>query len=125
MAGSHTSAAVLEGPIQIQSTGSFTSIAFQAEQFNPTRVVGGRGGNYRVYGTTKIKGTPDYAVSRRVRLFRDSDGACVGEAWSNATTGAFEFVGLNPIERYTALAYDHTHNFRAVVADNQTPEAVA
>lgn len=81
------------------------------------------GGFGRVFGTVKVKGTPNYAVARRVRLFRDRDGLCAGEVWSDPVTGAYEFLFVDPAERYTAIAYDHEHSFRAVVADNLTPEA--
>jgi hypothetical protein len=80
------------------------------------------GGRGRVYGTVKITGTPQIPVSRRVRLIRDRDGICIREVWSDAATGAYEFIYVDETERYTVLAYDHTHDFRGVVADNLTPE---
>lgn len=82
------------------------------------------GGLGRVTGTVKVRGTPDYAVFRRVRLIRERDGVFVQETWSDPVTGAYEFKYVDPSEKYTALSYDHTHNFRAVVADNLTPEAL-
>lgn len=82
------------------------------------------GGLGKILGTVKNKGTPDYAVYRRVRLLRERDGVFVRETWSDPLTGAYEFDGIDPNERYTALSYDHTHNFRAVVADNLAPEAM-
>lgn len=81
------------------------------------------GGFGRVYGTVKIKGAPDVPVARRVRLIRDLDGVCVSEVWSDPVTGAYEFRGFDPLQRYTVLAYDYQQNFRAVIADNLTPEA--
>lgn len=81
------------------------------------------GGNGRVYGTVNIKGTPNVPVARRVRLIRDLDGVCVSEVWSDPVTGAYDFRGFDPLQRYTVLAYDYQQNFRAVVADNLTPEA--
>lgn len=80
-------------------------------------------GNGRIYGTVKIKGIPNLPVSRRVRLFREIDGLCLAETWSNAATGEYEFLGFDPAYRYTVLTYDYQQNFRAVVADNLTPEA--
>jgi hypothetical protein len=82
------------------------------------------GGNGRIYGTVKIKGVPNLPVSRRVRLFRELDGLCLAETWSNAVTGEYEFLGFDPTYRYTVLTYDYQQNFRAVVADNLIPEAV-
>lgn len=80
------------------------------------------GGKGRIYGTTKVKGTPDYAVRRRVRLIREVDGMVVREAWSDAVTGAYSFDNISTQYKYTVLSYDYEHNFRAVVADNLTPE---
>lgn len=81
------------------------------------------GGKGRVYGTVQIDSTPsDVPVARRVRLIRDRDGVCIRETWSNATTGAYEFTYIDERERYTVISYDYVHDYRAVVADNLTPE---
>lgn len=80
------------------------------------------GGNTRVYGTVKLKGTPNTPVKARVRLFRDVDAICVGETWSDPATGAYEFRNLDGSVKYTALAYDTARTKRAVVADNLTAE---
>ena len=81
------------------------------------------GGRGRIVGTVKNKGEPsDTPVYRRVRLFKDRDGQCVAETWSDPVTGAYAFENINPAHKYTALSYDHTGQFRAVVADNLTPE---
>ena len=81
------------------------------------------GGRGRIVGTVKNKGAPsDTPVYRRVRLFKDRDGQCVAETWSDPVTGAYAFENINPAHKYTALSYDHTGQFRAVVADNLTPE---
>jgi hypothetical protein len=82
------------------------------------------GGKGRVSGTVKIKGTPDAPVHRRVWLIRDRDGACIREAWSDATTGAYTFDYIDESLTYTVLAYDYQHNFRAVVADNLIPTVI-
>ncbi|WP_140636574.1 discoidin domain-containing protein [Methylibium rhizosphaerae] len=79
------------------------------------------GGRYHLHGTVKVDGTPDIPVSRRVWLF-DHDGArLVREQWSDAVTGAYDFrhIALKP---YFVVAFDHTHNFRAVIADRVMPE---
>lgn len=83
------------------------------------------GGMGRISGTVKIKGTPNYPVSRRVRLVRDRDGVCMREVWSNPVTGAYQFDFVDPVQKYTVLAYDHEHNLRAVIADNLSPELIA
>ncbi|MFZ6872873.1 LamG domain-containing protein [Undibacterium sp. Di27W] len=82
-------------------------------------VFGGRG---RISGVTKVKGTPDSAVSTKVRLYREKEGLLIRETWSDPVTGAFSFNYIAPGIKYTVLTYDHTHNERAVVADNLTPE---
>lgn len=80
------------------------------------------GGRGRISGVTKVKGTPDAAVSTRVRLIREKDGLLIRETWSDPVTGAFTFNYINHSIKYTVLTYDHNHNERAVVADNLTPE---
>lgn len=80
------------------------------------------GGAGRIAGTVAEKATPNTPLHRRVRLHRDVDGLCVRETWSDAATGAYEFTGIDPAQRYTAIAYDYAHNHRAVAADNLTPE---
>lgn len=80
------------------------------------------GGNGKITGTTKVKGSPDVAVSRRVRLIRERDGICIREAWSDPTTGAYQFLNINPAVVYTVITYDHTKNYRAVIADGLVPE---
>lgn len=83
-------------------------------------IYGGRG---RVSGTTKLDGTPtDTPVSRRVRLFREVDGTLVREQFSHPTTGAYSFDNIDANVAYTVVTYDHTHSFRAVIADNITPD---
>jgi hypothetical protein len=83
------------------------------------------GGSGRVRGTTKIDGTPsDTPVRRRVRLIQERDGVVIREQWSNAATGAYDFTNILLTQQYSVLTYDHTHSFRAVVADNITPEAM-
>lgn len=61
-------------------------------------------------------------VERRVRLYRDRDGLLAREAWSRASDGYFRFEHIDADPTYTALTYDHTGDFRAVVADRVTPE---
>ena len=80
------------------------------------------GGRGRVSGTTKLDGTPDTPVSRRVRLFREVDGTLVREQWSNPTTGAYSFDNIDANVAYTVVTYDYLHSFRAVIADNITPD---
>lgn len=77
----------------------------------------------RILGTVKIDGDPvDTPVKRKVRLYRDVDGLKIGETWSDAVTGAYSFNSIDPGYRYTVISYDHLNSYRAVVADNLTPE---
>ncbi len=82
------------------------------------------GGDGRIVGTVSIKGTPNVPVRRRVRLYREVDGACVGEQWSDATTGAYAFVGFDRTITYTVLAYDGPRVFKATLADGVIPELI-
>lgn len=79
----------------------------------------------RISGTVKRKADPtNVPVRRRVRLIRDRDGLLVAETWSDAVTGAYEFLWVEEWEAYTVIAYDFEHDFRAVVADNLQPEVM-
>lgn len=82
------------------------------------------GGNGRIVGTVTIKGTPNVPVRRRVRLYREIDGVCVGEQWSDAVTGAYAFVGFDRTITYTVLAYDGPRVFKATLADGVIPELI-
>lgn len=84
------------------------------------------GGAGVVSGTVKRDADPvDLPMRRRVRLFDERSGLLVREAWSDASTGAYSFAGLDATRTYTAVAYDHDHAYRAVIADNMTPEVPA
>lgn len=79
-------------------------------------------GNGRIVGTVKEKNTPENTpLRRRVVLLRDVDAQVLAETFSDPVTGAYEFTGLRTGLRYTTLAFDHEHNYRAVVADNLEP----
>lgn len=79
----------------------------------------------RVSGTVKETGSPNAPVYRRVRLIRDVDGLLIREQWSNPTTGAYQFDYVDERQKYSVLSYDQNHNFRAVVADNLTPDLIS
>ena len=83
------------------------------------------GGNGRIYGNTVEYIAPEVDLDYpcRVRLVRDFDGVQIAEQWSKAT-GSFDFTWINPRWTYTVLAYDPVRNYRAVVADGVTPEAM-
>lgn len=82
------------------------------------------GGRGRISGTVKINGTPNYAVYRKVRLVRELDAICVAEQWSNPVTGAYQFDYYDETQTYTVISYDYENDFRAVIADNLTPDII-
>ena len=43
---------------------------------------------------------------------------------SDAITGAYSFDYVDMTRKYTVISYDHTGIYRAVIADNQTPELI-
>ena len=61
-------------------------------------------------------------VARRVVLLVEPTLQVVAETWSDPATGAYRFDGLNPAARFTVVAVDHLHDWRAVIADNLAPE---
>lgn len=76
-----------------------------------------------ISGTVKIDGDPlDTPVRRQVILLREPGAFAIRETWSDLVTGAYEFSGINRRYKYTVLAYDNTHSYRAVLADNVTPD---
>ena len=82
------------------------------------------GGNCRIYGTVSRRADPANApLRRRVRLHRSKDGMLVRETWSQ-TDGSYAFNGITEHYEYDVIAYDHEHNFRAVIADGITPEII-
>lgn len=88
-------------------------------------VLGGNGLG-RVRGRTveqEDKNSPKVPVSRRVRMYRERDGLLIRETWSNAQ-GEYDFQRIDSTTAYTVLSYDHEGDFRAVVADRVTPEAM-
>ena len=85
------------------------------------------GGGYCIYGTTELDADPtDVPVRRRVQLYNQRDGRLVRETWSDAATGAYRFDHIRGGDgtRYFVVAFDHTGDKRAVVADNLVPEVM-
>ena len=81
------------------------------------------GGMGSITGTVKEKSTPtNVPLRRRVRLHREVDGLALRETWSDAATGNYTFPDLNPTYTYYVVAFDYAQNYRAVIADNLTPE---
>lgn len=82
------------------------------------------GGFGRIAGTVKKDAEPDIPLKRRVRLHREQDGLLIREVWSHPTTGAYSFDYIDATKQYTVITYDYLHDYRAVIADNITPEAM-
>lgn len=81
------------------------------------------GGRGLISGIVKLKATPlNLPVRRKVWLMRDRDGAVIRETWSDATTGAYAFPYVDETQQYSTITFDHTHDKRAVIADNQIPD---
>lgn len=62
-------------------------------------------------------------VARRVVLLLEPSLQYVAETTSDALTGAYRFDGLSMAARFTVVAFDHLHNWRAVIADNLAASA--
>ena len=84
-----------------------------------------QGGNGEIAGTVAVKGSPNTPVQRRVRLFDEKTGLLVREMFSDPATGAYEFLYISTDHKYTVVSYDYANNYRAVLADNITPEVAA
>lgn len=81
------------------------------------------GGRYRIASTVKAKGSPsNIPLHRRVQLIRERGSLVIRETWSDPVTGDYVFEGISGDYTYTVVSYDYTHNYRAVIADNLTPE---
>ena len=81
------------------------------------------GGNGRVQGTVKESKSPsNVPLRRRVQLIDESTRLLVREVWSDGGTGAYDFKDVDANAKFTVITYDHLHNYRAVIADNITPE---
>ncbi|MBS0402812.1 MAG: hypothetical protein JSS18_10070 [Proteobacteria bacterium] len=128
MAEVYFSAAIVigQGPAMAYGTPSLStavhlSVASGAVKDAITGMLGK--GIGRVHGTVKRQDTPaNMPLKRRVRLVRERDGLVVRELWSDPATGAYDFRYIDELQTWTVVAYDHEHNYRAVIADNLTPE---
>lgn len=81
------------------------------------------GGRGRIVGTVKEKGTPaNIPLRRRVVLLSMPGSRAIRETWSDPVSGVYEFNEIDMNRRYTVVSYDHTSVYRAVAADNLSPE---
>ena len=79
------------------------------------------GGNAQITGTVKEKGQPDQPLVRQVLLYSANTHALVASTWSRPD-GAYCFERIDSKQRYTVISTDYQHLYRAVIADNLTPE---
>jgi hypothetical protein len=77
-------------------------------------------GRGRVRGTVKV--TPNTPVYRKVRLIREHDGVVIREQFSHPVTGSYDFKFIDELQKWTVVSYDYEKLYRAVIADNLTPE---
>lgn len=81
------------------------------------------GGNGMIIGTVKIDAEPaDTPVQRRVRLVHERSGNLVRDTFSDPVTGNYVFTNIDATQKYTVITYDYQNNYRAVIADNISPE---
>jgi hypothetical protein len=82
------------------------------------------GGKHQIVGTVKEKSTPtNKPLPRRVVLIDERAQLAVRETWSDAA-GNYQFYGIRGDLRYTVISYDYSGTYRAVIADNVTPEPI-
>lgn len=82
------------------------------------------GGNYKITGTVKVKGSPDEPVFRKVVLHDQISSRAVRSQWTIAATGAYSFTGITNGLFYV-VAFDHLKNYRAVIADRVASEVMS
>ena len=84
----------------------------------------------RLFGTTKIAGTPDAPTRRRVQVVLADSNAhglafpapAESSTWTWAhENGNWEVRNLDPARKYHAIAYDHTGQYDPVVKMNLIP----
>lgn len=74
-------------------------------------------GNGRIAGKVTIENIPG---SRKVRLYRKTDGLLIRETWS-ASNGDYSFEGIDPNWEYFVVSHDHLRVHNAVVSDMIDP----
>ena len=76
------------------------------------------GGVGTVAGT--VKNTPATPAMRRVLLLEEATRTVIAQTWSDPITGVYTFSQVRTDCKYTVISYDHTGQYRAVIADNIT-----
>lgn len=121
-----TTPVLLLGEVAVPTAGAapvFSVRLLPPLTLGPNTITGGSG---QIPGNVYRDSDPtDVPLRRRVYLHRQRGGLMVQEQWSDATTGAYLFTDIDPTETYYVVAFDYTHDYRAVIADNLTPEVLA
>lgn len=82
---------------------------------------------YRIPGPRWVKektASTNVPLRRRVQLYNQRDSRLVREVWSDPVTGEYSFDNIRGDTTYFVIAFDHTGHYRAVIADNLTPEPI-
>lgn len=77
--------------------------------------------NGQISGIVKLQGVP--IADRIVRLYYRKNGVLIGSIKTDST-GTFQFLNLDPSDRYTVIAFDDTNtspDFNAQIFDILTP----
>jgi hypothetical protein len=92
--------------------------AFSIKSAEPTPLDLTDGGTATITGTVKRYDDPAFVpVARRVRLYNEQGRYMARETWSDPVTGVFTFTGIAKGPKYTAMAYDHLGQYRALIID--------
>ena len=107
-------------PIKVDTTSAESSVKIISSSAN-TPYDSQDGGAVTVGGTVKkYANAGNQPLSRKVRLYHERDRRFIRETWSDPVTGEFSFANLKAGEKYTAMAYDHLGQYRALVLDRVT-----
>lgn len=103
-------------------------------QFTPARDLAGlafplldaeNGGTGQIVATVLVDDSPtDLPIEREVFLLVEPSMRRIRSTWSDPVTGAYQFDNINATRKYTVIAVDYLHSYRAVIADNLTPTAM-
>ena len=81
------------------------------------------GGAGTIAGQTLVKDAgPEVPTRARVRLLRARDGVLARETWSDPTTGAYSFTGLDTTQQFVALAQKPDGTYEPVAGGPLTPQ---
>jgi hypothetical protein len=88
------------------------------DSWKPRHAIFELDGTGTLSGTVKEGAIP--VASRKVFLL-DKRNLSVLRCNISASDGSYSFAGLNKSLKYVVIAFDHTQNYNAVIADSVTP----